>query len=349
MRPISDYAELKISLSQIDYASITEEKSVQAPLSLSDTKRVSSITVAYNPNPLRLAQQVAALRGQVDEIIIIDNGSEPSVKSIFEQHNLEDKLVEGPRIKRIALQENQGIASGFNVGIEEARREGAEFVLLLDHDSIPAANMVSKLMAGYLRAVEHIGKKSVAAVGPRIVDSRDARDYPFIRLGWLHNRHIRCRDRQETLVECDFLISSGSLIPIKVFSDLGEFDDALFIDSVDLEWCCRARARQFSLYGVCETQLDHLLGDQRRIVFSRIKLMVHSPSRIYYMTRNRIMLYQRRYMPLKWKLKDALRMLAKFAATMTFIAPRLEYLRMTIWAIRDAIAQRGGRLRIDRP
>lgn len=76
--------------------------------------------------------------------------------------------------------------------------------------------------------------------------------------------------------------------------------------------------------------------------------MAHSPSRIYYMTRNRIMLYQRAYMPLKWKLKDALRMLAKFAATMAFIAPRLEYLRMTIRAIRDAITQRGGRLRKDR-
>jgi len=76
--------------------------------------------------------------------------------------------------------------------------------------------------------------------------------------------------------------------------------------------------------------------------------MVHSPSRIYYMTRNRIMLYQRRYMPLKWKLKDLFRMLAKFAATMAFMAPRLEYLRMTIWAIRDAIAQRGGGLQKDR-
>jgi rhamnosyltransferase len=70
---------------------------------------------------------------------------------------------------------------------------------------------------------------------------------------------------------------------------------------------------------------------------------VHSPERIYYMTRNRLLLYQRAYMPLKWKLKDLLRFLAKFAATVLLVRPRRENARMTLWAIRDALAGRGGR------
>ena len=97
------------------------------------------------------------------------------------------------------------------------------------------------------------------------------------------------------------------------------------------------------LYGVCATHLDHRLGDRRQAVFN-VELVVHSPERVYYMTRNRFLLYRRGYMPLKRKLKDWLRWMAKFSATMMLIAPRAQYARMTARAIRDALTGRGGKL-----
>ena len=313
--------------------------------SVFEDTRVTSVTVAFNPDPVRLAKQVVALRGQVDEMIVVDNGSAPSVKSTFAQPEIATLIGDAPRIDVIVMQENGGIASGFNIGIDAARKAGAEFVLLLDHDSIPAADMVCKLFDGYQRAASTSHANSVAAVGPRIIDSRDKRQYPFIRFGWFCNQHLRCVDSQEKLVACDFLISSGSLVAISALDKIGRYDDALFIDSVDLEWCCRARGGQFLLFGVCEAALDHRLGDQRRVVWNRVNLVVHSPLRIYYMTRSRILLYRRATMPLKWKLKDMLRMVAKFVTLMLFVAPRLEYLRMTRLAVRDGVAKRGGRFR----
>lgn len=307
--------------------------------------RITSITVAFNSDPIRLARQLLALHDQVDKIIIVDNGSEPPVRSGLNQPEIVAMLANAPHIDFISLNENGGIASGFNVGVEAARRQGAEFVLLLDHDSVPAADMVSKLVAGYQQAAGESALRPVAAVGPRIVDSRDAHEYPFIRLGWFRNLHMRCAVSHEKLIACDFLISSGSLIAMSTFDKIGGFDEALFIDSVDLEWCFRARNIEFLLYGVCEAKLDHRLGDHRRVVLNKLFLVVHSPLRIYYITRNRILLYWRRHVPLKWKLKDVLRMAAKFAAIMLFVAPRLEYLRMTLLAIRDGLARRGGRLR----
>jgi rhamnosyltransferase len=296
--------------------------------------RVASVTVAFNPEPARLAEQVHALRGQVDEIIVVDNGSTPPVA----------QLLPGlPQVRHVALGGNEGIARGFNAGIAQARAGGAEFVLLLDHDSVPAPGMVALLVAACRRRENVPGAPPVAAAGPRVNDSRNPREYPFIRLGWLRNGHLRCAAGDAELA-CDFLISSGSLIPMAALSALGDFDAALFIDSVDLEWCCRARDRGFALYGVCAARLDHRLGDRRRAVLNGLELVVHSPERIYYMTRNRILLYQRPYVPLKWKLKDLLRVLAKFAALMLFVAPRAEYLRMTGRGIRDALARRGGKL-----
>lgn len=307
--------------------------------------RITSITVAFNPDPVRLLQQLVALRDQVDEIIIVDNGSVPSVKSRLDQPGIAATVEGAAHIEVIALNENGGVASGFNIGIETAREGGAEFVLLLDHDSVPAADMVTKLLTGYQQASGEGATRRVAAVGPRIVDARDKHEFPFIRLGWFRNQHIRCADSNENLVACDFLISSGSLIAMSAFDKIGGFDEALFIDSVDLEWCFRARSAHFSLYGICDAKLNHRLGDHRRAVLNKIFLVVHSPLRIYYITRNRILLYWRRHVPLKWKLKDLLRMAAKFVAIMLFVAPRLEYLRMTLLAIRDGLANRGGRLR----
>jgi rhamnosyltransferase len=301
---------------------------------------VSSVTVAFNPAPARLEEQLRALDGQVARIIVVDNGSDLSVEKLLEKSSVLGR----DRVRIIALPENQGIARGLNAGIAEARAGGAEFVVLLDHDSVPAPDMVELMVAAYRRGAARPGADRIAAMGPRVKDFRDAREYPFIRLGWLRNRHLRCGDRGE-VVECDFLISSGTLLPLASFDEVGAFEEDLFVDSVDREWCFRARARGFTLKGVCAAQLDHRLGDHRRSVAGGIELIVHSPERLYYMTRNRMLLYQRAYVPLKWKLKDFLRVLAKFAATLALVAPRAEYARMTWWALRDALARRGGKLR----
>ena len=303
--------------------------------SLPSQPPVVSITVAFNAEAERLAQQVAALEGQVAEIVVVDNASATRVEKV-----LAGRAGRTP-LHVVTLAENQGVARAFNLGIARARRVGAAFVLLLDHDSVPGPGMVPALLAAHAQCARE--GPPVAALGPRVIDERDRRDYPFIRMGWTHNRHLRCGP-DGGMVSCDFLISSGSLVPIAALDALGDFDESLFIDSVDLEWCCRARSEGHALYGVCGARLDHRLGDCRRRVAGGLALVVHSPERIYYMTRNRLLLYQRGYMPLKWKLKDLLRWSAKFASLMLFVAPRAQYARMTLRAMADAFSRRGGKL-----
>jgi rhamnosyltransferase len=318
-----------------------------ASRSMSAAARISSITVAFNPELARLAQQLRALTGQVGEMVVVDNGSQPPLQELFPRHASEYPQFGAPTLRLVTLPQNEGVARGLNVGVEAARESGAAFVLLLDHDSVPAADMVSHLMAAHERGASRPGAPRVAAMGPRVKDLRDSREYPFVRLGWLRNRHMRCGEGSDEIVECDFLISSGTLVPLDAYAAIGAFEEALFIDSVDREWCFRARDRGFVLEGVCAAQLDHRLGDRRRGVANGFELVVHSPVRLYYMTRNRLLLYQRAYVPLKWKLKDFLRVLAKFAAVMLFVSPRGEYARMTLWAIRDAVARRGGKFSHD--
>jgi len=301
------------------------------PAATLSTARVASVTIALDPEPQRLLEQMRALAGQVEMAIIVDNGSTRPVEPMLAGSALPAHTVR--------LESNQGVARGFNVGIDAAASLGATHVLLLDHDSVPGPNMVFVLR----EALKKASARNVAAVGPRIRDPRDRRELPFIQLGWLRNRHVRPR-RGDQLIPCDFLISSGSLVPIDAYRRVGKFDESLFVDNVDLEWCMRARAQGFSLYGAAAAYLEHQLGDRRYPVGRKMRLIVHSPERVYYMTRNRLLLYRRPYMPLKWKMKDSLRIVAKFTATMLFLAPRREYARMTWRGLRDAWRLRAGKL-----
>lgn len=292
------------------------------------------MTVAYHPEPGLMQEQWRGLEGQVAHAIVVDNGSGAGFA---------DLAREGiPGFVRVLdCGGNVGVARGWNLGIAEARKAGATHVLLLDHDSVPEPGMVQALLAGWDAAVAR-GDGPVAAVGPRVSDPRDKRELPFVTLGWLANRHGRCGG-DGGLVPCDFLISSGALVELAAWDAVGPLDEDLFIDSVDLEWCCRARARGMGLYGVCHAVLDHRLGDARHTALPGVDVVVHSPERLYYMTRNRFTLYARGYMPLKWKAKDILRALAKFATLVLLVPPRREYARMSWRGVRDALAGRRGR------
>jgi rhamnosyltransferase len=296
--------------------------------------KVASVTVAYNPEAKRFAAQLETLLVQVDRVIVVDNGSCPPARKVVEAAIAE-------RVVWILEATNQGIAAALNHGIDAARLEQHDLVLCMDHDSIPEQGMVERLTATLIE-LERSGKR-VAAVGPKIVDRRAVSEFPFVRLGWLRNQKIRCSDGCAP-VWCDFLITSGSLARVVTFTahEVGVLDESLFIDSVDMEWCYRARARGYALYGICEATLDHRLGDDRRLVWPGVWLVVHSPLRLYYMTRNRIALYRRGYIPLKWKLKDVLRMCAKLISILIFVAPRRRYLAMSMLAARDALSGASG-------
>jgi len=299
---------------------------------------MASVTVAFNPDVPRIETQLRELRSQVDVVIVVDNGSIPPLKPRLS----DDALREG--IVWIMLGENRGIAGGLNAGISAAKERGVEFVLCMDHDSVAPSGCVARLAAAFVR-LEAAGAR-VAAVGPRISDTRSEKESPFVKLGWLKHMHKYCATGSEDSLECDFLISSGCFARVANYDEnrVGALDEGLFIDSVDFEWCCRARSRGFTLYGVCNAVLDHRLGDFRKPLLGSWSMIIHSPERLYYMTRNRIVLYGRGYIPMRWKSKDVLRMIAKLTITLLFVAPRMRYLELSIKGMRDAFAGRRGRL-----
>ncbi|HWG66662.1 MAG TPA: glycosyltransferase family 2 protein [Rhodanobacteraceae bacterium] len=292
--------------------------------------QVCAVLVTHRPELAVLAEQLAALAPQVGHVVLVDNASpDPAFRAFCAAH---------PEVQVLALPENRGLAHALNAGIERARAlADASCVLLMDQDSVPSPRMVQELGA-MLAKLAMRGK--VAAVGPRFRDARESADAPFVRIRFPFNRKLRC-DGHCAEIRCDFLISSGSLIPLTVLDDVGGMDDALFIDNVDLDWCFRAVAAGYALYGVCAAGLGHRLGDaRRRIPGLRRGIVVHTPRRLFYMMRNRVLLYRRAYTPRRWIAQDVPRLVAKFLLFALLIAPRRKNVRCMLAGLRAGIAGR---------
>ena len=265
---------------------------------------VSAVLVTYNPNTAELCASVQAVIGQVSDIFIIDNAS---ANFSFDWFDKLEKQV-NTKLHLLPQKENMGIGTGHNIGIKHAIEQGSKFILLLDQDSQVERDMVTRLYFSYTE----LNKKGfqVAALGPQYRAANNSLLSQFVRAGLFRFIHCGCGDNA-SVVEADFLVSSGSLLPVAALEKVGLMDESLFIDHVDTEWCFRAKAKGLRIYGVCGAVMTHTLGDQLKEVWFLRKRTVpfHKPFRYYYMFRNSVLLYRRKYMPWNWKFADIARCL----------------------------------------
>jgi rhamnosyltransferase len=291
--------------------------------------KVCAVVVTYRPRLESLAAALDSVQVQVQALVVVDNAS-PDAAALA-------AVIAGRGATLLGQDSNVGLARAQNIGIEWAREHGFSHVLILDQDSVPAPDMAQQLLA----ALQRTGaRRRVAAAGPRFHDPREGRDYPFISVGFPRSTKLWC-DAGNPDIETDFLISSGSLIPLAVIDEIGTMDEGLFIDNVDMEWSFRARSKGFVLLGVCGAVMTHELGDDRQSLLGYAQV-VHGPVRLYYIMRNRVLLYRLPYTPRIWIAQDLLRLPVKFLIFSVLVAPRLRNTRYMLRGLWDALRSRRG-------
>lgn len=229
-------------------------------------KKISVVYVTYHPNKETLKRSIESISEQVDRVIVVDNTPQ----------NIEEHCV-GKNIKSIFLGENMGIAYAQNTGIREAMREGAEFVILSDQDSIYPQDYVRKMLEPFETG------ENIAAVAPLFRDTNQNRQSEgfIVKNYFFAKRVFPVGGRVEVL----HAIASGKLIDARVLSSVGMMREELFIDWVDLEWCWRAQKEGYKIIGNADVKITHTLGDKAvNIGFRDVNL--RSFVRHYYMTRN---------------------------------------------------------------
>lgn len=208
---------------------------------------------------------------QVNKIVIVDNGSEKTTIDLLE------RLKKEYPIELILCKENLGIAAALNKGVKYALDNGYDWVMTLDHDSNLKEDMAKKLLEAYYRIDEEKRRKVVSLL-PR-----------YIELGLDRER----QDARYTNTDIQYVeggITSGNLVNRKAFEEVGYFDEKLFIDFVDYDFCFRIKEKGLDIVEVANAILYHRIGETKsgRFFFKKVSATNHSPSRRYYITRNRI-------------------------------------------------------------
>ena len=291
-----------------------------------------AIIVTYHPTGSMVAELFAALQHQVSRIVVVDNHSSPELQDFIRK-----KLPVNGEL--ICLESNWGIGAAINLGLVEAKKRGADAVILFDQDSVPMPGMVASLHVALAEKQEE-GEK-VAAVGSCYLDQRKQVEPAFIALqGWTLRR-TPCAGAG--VISVDHLISSGCLISMGALDVIGGMNAKLFIDYVDTEWCIRARRRGYMLYGVGAAKMSHNIGDETATLFG-LELPVHSALRNYYLLRNGIWLVRRPWVSAAWRMVVMRRLLLSYLFFSLFVGDRFENWKMMNLGVWHGITGRMGKL-----
>lgn len=163
-------------------------------------------------------------------ILIVDNGS---------TDGSEEKLRQAyPELEFIQTGANLGFAGGNNVGIKYALDQGAEYIWLLNNDTIVAPNALSELV----KVVESDDR--IGVVGSKLYYYDEPRLIAFAGGFWtetpLYPKHRGVDEvdqgQYDSVEDVDFISGCSLLIKSTVIRDVGEMSPAFFLYWEDIDW-----------------------------------------------------------------------------------------------------------------
>lgn len=156
--------------------------------------RVVAVVVTFNRRDL-LRQCIGALQAQsrsLDGILVVDNASTDGTQAMLRE--------DFPALEVLVMTENEGATGGFHAGIKAAADGGADWLWLLDDDTIARPDALASLLGAPARA-PHLPQPSLLASW---VDWRDGRPHP------MNTPMVRWRDAAGLVDACE-----AGLLPLR--------------------------------------------------------------------------------------------------------------------------------------
>lgn len=223
--------------------------------------------VTYNPDISQLKENINFIINQVTALIVVDNGS----KNIEEIARLISN--DENRAKIIRNNKNLGIARALNIMMSYARENGFEWVLSLDQDSCSPLNLISEYK-------KYIRLERIAIICPNYADRNVERKLNTVGISYIN----KC-------------ITSGALVKVRAWNECGYYDEKMFIDGVDFEFCDRLTRHGYKIIRINNIVLMHEIGNSciRHFLFWNVLVKNHSAFRKYYIARNTIYAAKKQY------------------------------------------------------
>lgn len=206
------------------------------------------------------------------KVVVVDNNSSDGSPEYIKQKYLKTHI--------IINNTNLGFAGGCNIGIKYALKHGAEYVWLLNNDTIVEKNSLESLV----KAAEN--QANIGMTGSKIYyyDKKEIIWCAGMKIKWKKGETSAIgwgeKDigQHEMIREVEALNGCSMLIKKTVCEKVGLMDEEYFIYAEEIDWCVRAKKHGFRCIYVPDSIIYHKVsassGLEYRVIFQ------------YYNTRN---------------------------------------------------------------
>ncbi|MFQ5864019.1 MAG: glycosyltransferase family 2 protein [bacterium] len=187
-------------------------------------------------------------------ICLVDNASSDGTIEAVREHF--------PDVKIIINSENLRFARGNNIGLQHALEHGADYVLLLNNDTIVDPLLLQELVnvAESNANIGMVGPKIYHYDQPNLIWSAGG-DISFWQ-GKIAHRGLRKVDapKYNRISEVDYLTACALLIRKEVIQKVGLLDPSYFMYTEDADWCERTRRAGYKLFYVPSAKVWHKIS-----------------------------------------------------------------------------------------
>ena len=277
---------------------------------------ICGVVTLFNPTNAHISN-IGTYIGALGVLYVIDN-SHPQNKEVW--NGIRSRY---DKVELLSYGKNIGIAAALNLAIARAEDDGYVLLMTMDQDSYFEEEQLLK----YLKSLSEISFDQVAIASPAHLESE-----------YVDSEHV-VYERVEDVA------TSGNVINLPVARMVGLFNEALFIDSVDHDYCLRANMLGYDILQSSNCYLCHCIGEPYSGALLGFKktFYIHSPKRMYFIVRNTLYIKSRyeTHFP-KYARKYTKRMFERASKCIRYSHRRWEYLRYIVMALSDYFLGRYG-------
>jgi GT2 family glycosyltransferase len=184
-------------------------------------------------------------------ILLVDNGSTDGSENILRERF--------PGMDFIQTGKNLGFAGGNNVGIQYALDNRADYIWLLNNDTVVAPDSLTYLVDAMEQSIR------TGIVGSKIYYYKEQDKIWFAGGLWRNEKvYSRHRGNDETdggqfdeIIPSDFISGCSLLIRSEIVRDIGFMDESYFLYWEDVDWNVRVAAVGWNILFVPQSRVWH--------------------------------------------------------------------------------------------
>lgn len=217
--------------------------------------QIASAVVLYNPTNEDI-ENINSYLKDVDILYVLDNSPKRNDK----------RLPENKKIQYIFNDNNLGISIPLNMAAQMARDNNYKWLLTMDQDTSFDNEVLKKMK----ERIEKMDCNNIGIVTP-----------------W-HNTKLNIKKSKEKIEHPLDVMTSGNLLNLEIHQKIGGFQEDLFIDGVDIEYCLKLAKNGYKITRFNDLEIKHNLGNifYKQFLWKELLITNHSAMRRYYQCRN---------------------------------------------------------------